>query len=292
MNKRFNLTPIQSNLLVFLLFLFLSIVAGWPILSNLDGIIIGLDNDVYINPWADWWTFRALSDPNQSLWHTEMMFYPAGANLAYHSFSHLNTAVSLLLHPLMGALPAYNFAIWLNYPFIGFSMFLLARYLTKSETGAILAGVSFAFSSHAMYQSSHPVLLSIWCFPLATLYLLHAIDEEKRSLAVWAGFFVFLGTATSTLFFFMMIVWFAFFVVYIWFAKAWKRPSLPILVTFAMTSGILTLPLLSPLILDAISNQNSSFIISNGESIVQDIFAPITPHWFIWFSRGIYLTFI
>lgn len=288
MSKQARLTPY----LVFLLFVFLSIVAGWQVLSNLGNSIIGFDNDVYINPWADWWTLKALTDPSINLWTTGLMFYPTGANLAYHSFSHLNTTVALLLQPMLGDLAAYNFSIWLNYPFIGFSMYLLARYLTKSETGAILAGIAFAFSSHAMYQSSHPVLLSIWCFPLATLYLFKAIDEEKRSFAVWAGVFVFLGTATSTLLFFMMIVWFALMIVYLWIAPEWKRPSLPILLTFAATSGLLTAPLLSPLIFDAIGNQNSSFIIDNGESIVQDIIAPLAPHWLLWFSRGIYFGFV
>lgn len=286
----------QSNayqLLIFSLFVLFAIIAGWPILSDLDGVIIGRDNDVFINPWADWWTRKALTDPALTLWRTDYMFYPVGANLSYHSFSHLNTAVSLLLRPLFGDLPAYNLSIWLNYPLIGFGMYKLARYLTASDVSGVLAGIAFAFSSHAMYQSSHPVLLSIWCFPLATLYYFRAVEEENKGLALVAALFVLLGTLTSTLLFFMMVLWFAFLTTYLWVAPGWKRPSLPLLLTFALASGITTTIVQLPLIFDAIANQNSSFIISEAhESIVADILSPIVPHWFIWFSRGLYFGFV
>lgn len=278
--------------MIFILFTILAMIVGWQVLTQLDSVIIGNDNDIFINPWADWWTQKALADPSLSLWRTDWLFYPSGANLTYHSFSHLNTAVSLLLQPMVGVLPAYNLSILLNYPLIGFSMYQLARYLTKSEVGAILAGIAFGFSSHAMYQSSHPVLLSIWCFPWATLYLLRAVNEERRLFAAAAAGFVFLGTATSTLLFFMMIIWFAFLIGYLWFSREWKRPSLPILKIFVLVSGVLTLPLQLPLLLDAINNQNSSFIISNGGSIVADIIAPLAPHWVIWFTRGLYFGFV
>lgn len=283
----------NQNLRVFVLFVLLSVVAGRWLLTHLDSALVGFDNDIFINPWADWWTLKALTDPTLSLWRTDVMFYPTGANLSYHSFSHLNTAVSLLLQTFLDPLSAYNLTIWLNYPLIGFSMYQLARYLTKSEVSGILAGIAFAFSSHAMYQSSHPVLLSIWCIPWATLYLLRAIEEDSRKLALVAALFVFLGTATSTLLFFMMILWFSFLVVYLWLANGWKRPSIPILLTFAIGSGVLTLSLLSPLLIDAISNQNSSFIISDSTtSIVADITSPLVPHWFLWLSRGLYFGFV
>ena len=120
----------HPNLLAALLFVVIVLVAAWPILSNPRTVIVGDDIDVYINPWADWWTLKALRDPALSLWRSEYMFYPAGADLTFHSFSHLNTAVSLLLRPLLGPLPAYNVTILANYVLIALSMFQLARYWT------------------------------------------------------------------------------------------------------------------------------------------------------------------
>ncbi len=287
-----NIHPVRYQIFILALYVLLSIIVGWPILSNLNGVIIGQDNDIFINPWADWWTLKAIQDATISLWRTDYIFYPTGANLSFHSFSHLNTAVSLLLQPFVGVLPAFNLSIWLNYPFIGFAMYQLARYLTKSEVGSFMAGIAFAFSSHAIYQSSHPVLLSIWCFPWATLYFLRAIEEEKRSFAFIAALFVFLGTLSSTLLFFLMVLWFAFLTSYLWFSKQWKRPSIDILLIFAITSGITAIVIQLPLILDAVNNQNSSFIISDGKTIVADIIAPIAPHWVVWLWRGLYFGYI
>jgi hypothetical protein len=159
------LTNRQTNFAALLLFLLLTVVAAWPVVSNLNSVIIGLDNDVYLNPWADWWTAEALTDPNLSLWHTNYLFYPNGANLIYHSFSHLNTLVSLALRPFLGPLPAYNITILLNLILIGFSIFQLTRYLTNSTTAGILAGIVFAFNSQIQYQTSHPVTFCVWCFP-------------------------------------------------------------------------------------------------------------------------------
>lgn len=281
------------QLSIFALFVLLAGVAGWPVLTNLDGVIIGRDNDIFINPWADWWTLKAIQDSSVSLWRTDYIFHPTGANLSFHSFSHLNTAVSLLLRPIFNPLPAYNLSIWLNYPLIGFGMYKLARYLTKSEVSGILAGIAFAFSSHAMYQSSHPVLLSIWCFPLATLYFLRAVEEEQKQLALIGALFVFLGALTSTLLFFMMVLWFGFLTLFLWLDAGWKRPSLPILLTFVITCGISCTLLQLPLILDAVGNQNSSFIISDSRAaIAADIVAPIIPHWFLWLPRGLYFGFV
>jgi len=82
-------------------FCVLLIIYSWPLLTNLNHVLIGADNDVFINPWADWWTAKALRDPQYQLWYTDYLFYPQGANLIYHSFSHLNTAVSLLLQSFM-----------------------------------------------------------------------------------------------------------------------------------------------------------------------------------------------
>ncbi len=285
---------LKSEGAVFCLFVILAAIVGWPILSNLNHVLIGYDNDVFINPWANWWTQKALLDPELTLWRTDFMFAPGSANLVYHSFSHLNTAVALLLQPLIGVTPAFNLSILLNYPVIGFSMYQLARYLTRSQTAGILAGIAFAFSSHAMYQSAHPVLLSIWCLPWATLFLLRAIDEENLWLAFAAGLFVFLGTFTSTLLFFLMIIWFGFLTIYLFVSSEWQTPQIKTLIVFAIAAALLNLPQLWPLIADALGNQNSSFVISaaNERSIVPDILSPIVPHWWQWLWRGLYFGII
>ena len=275
--------------LVLLLFVLLTVIAAWNIVTDLNGVIIGQDNDVYINPWADWWTLKAITDPDISLWRSELMYYPIGADLIYHSFSHLNTAVSLGLRPLLGILPAYNITILLNYVLAGLSMFHLGRYMTGSSIAGILAGIVFAFNSHNLYQSAHPVLLSIWCFPWTTLYFIRAVRENSVKLALIAAVFVFLGAATSTILIILMVFWMGLLVIYMFLSKQYPRPPWKVLVAFAAASGLLILPTVLPLLIDAIASSNSSFIIDPEESIRTDMGAFMVPHWYYWLIRGLYI---
>ena len=279
----------RVNILAFLFFLILTIIAARSLLTNLNNVIIGQDPDVYINPWADWWTFQALTNPKLSLWYTNYMFYPQGANLIYHSFSHLTTLVSLLLRPFLGALPAYNITMLLNIVLAGFSMFQLARYLTKSTIAGLLAGIVFAFNSHNLYQTAHPVLAAVWCFPWITLYFIRAVQENNIKYALVASLFVFLGAATSTILVILIGLWLVFLIIYMFFASEFSRPPWRILLVFGVASFVFVLPLVFPLLRDAVTNQNGSFIINPQDSIVTDIASPFIPHWYFWLVRGVYI---
>jgi len=275
--------------LVLLLFVLLTTIAAWNILTDLNGVIIGRDNDVYINPWADWWTLKAITDPDISLWRSDLMYYPIGADLVYHSFSHLNTAVSLALRPLLGILPAYNITILINYVLAGLSMFHLGRYMTGSSVAGILAGIVFAFNSHNLYQSCHPVLVSIWCFPWMTLYFIRAVRENSVKLALVAAVFVFLGAATSTVLVVLLIFWTGLLLLCLFFSTQFPRPSWQVVLTFGLASALFVLPTVLALLADAIAGSNSSFIIDPEESIRTDMGAFMVPHWYFWLIRGMYI---
>ncbi len=279
----------HHNIFAFLLFIALTIIAGWVVLTRLDSVIIGHDNDVYINLWADWWSLKAWTSSDISLWSTEYLYYPVGAPLIYHSFSHLNTAVSLALRPFLGILPAYNLTILFNYVLIGFSMYQLAYYLTKSSVAGIIAGIIFAFNSHSMYQSSHPVLVSIWCFPWITLYLMRTFQEKQWKYAVIAAFFVFLGTSSSTILLILIILLSVLLIIYFIVDKNEPAPTIKLSIVYALCSAILITPLLWPLLTEAIRGGNGNFIIASDGSIRTDIFGPFVPHWYIWLQRGAYI---
>jgi hypothetical protein len=116
-----------GHALVVLFFIGLTALAARNALTRLDSLFLGADPDVFINPWADWWTARAISDPTQRLWETNYLFYPDGASLHFHSFSHLNTLLSLAIGRFAGPLAGINITILANYVLAGVSMFYLAR---------------------------------------------------------------------------------------------------------------------------------------------------------------------
>lgn len=290
-SKALSQVLLQPNVVAIAVFLLLVIVAGWPVLTRLNTVIIGDDIDVYINPWADWWTQQAISQRGLTLWQTDYIFYPAGADLTYHSFSHFNTAISLLLRPFVGAIAAYNLTILFNYFLIALSMFHLARYWTGSAAAGIVAGIVFAFNSHNLYQSCHPVLLGIWVLPWTALFLLKAVEAEKNGFkyAALAGFFLFLTTTVSVLMLIMQALWLAFLGVAMLITRRWRLKHWPLIVVAIGVGAVLSLPLLYPLLRASIAGGNSSFIVNPYDSFVTDIASLVTPHWHYWYIRGIYL---
>lgn len=274
---------------VILLFMALTVIISWPVPLHLDEIIVGDDNDVPINPWADWWSAKAWSDPAISLWETDYLFYPEGVDLHYHSFSHINTLFALGLTPFWGALPAYNITMLLNFVLIGLSMFQLAQYVTQSDKAALLAALVFTFNSQTVYQIAHPVLFCTWSLAWMTLYLLRGLHEKQPKYMVLSALFVFLGTSSSILLLILMICLVLFFLMYLLVTKQIGLDSWRLLAIFAGLSGGSTFLLLWPQLRNAFVANDSSFVIDIAGSINTDMFSIFVPHWYAWFTRSMYL---
>ena len=280
---------IALTLFPLLFFTLLLIIDAWPVLSQIDQFLVGSDIDTYINPWADWWTAKALRDPQITLWHTNYLFYPEGASLIYHSFSHLNTAVSLLLQSFLNPIPAYNLAILLNYILTSLSAFHLTRYLTKSTIASLLAGVIFGFNTHYVYQSGHPVLLSIWCIPWFTLYFMRAIRENKIQYIFIAALFYFLAASASILLLIIITLWGIALTLYLFFDTGPTSFPYRHLIIFGCTSLLLISPFIYPLLKETIYQGQSNFIIASSKSTPSNLATFIIPPWYRWERWGVYL---
>jgi hypothetical protein len=162
----------------------------------LDSHFAGRNMDVWINQWATWWTEKAISE-GQSLYYTDLMFYPHGVSLAFHSFSHVNTALALLLRPWLGDLGAHNATVLIAHALSGYAMFCLARHITRSSLGAFFAGLVFAFYPYRMAESVHPVIVSTQWMPLYLLFLMRLVEEGRKRYAILAAVF-FVLTALSS----------------------------------------------------------------------------------------------
>lgn len=271
-----------------LFFVLLTVLFAWPVVSQLDNVIIGDDQDVFINPWADWWTLQALTDPQVSLWHTDHLFYPRGINLHFHSFSHLTSIVSLALRPLLGTLAAYNATILLHLVLAGLAMFHFARYLTGSALAGLLAGIVFAFNSHNILQTSHPVLVSVWPLPWSALFLLQAIDHRDSRRALIAAGFVLIAALCSTLMLILNGLWLLFILGFALLTGRLKREALPTVVLFTLASAAFAaLPLL-PLLREALLDANPTFVVDAGLSTPTDVLAPVHPYWRGLFARSLH----
>jgi hypothetical protein len=169
----------RSDLAILALFVLLTVPLTWPMPFQMSTHFAGRSNDVYSNPWNNWWTERAILE-GYDFYFSPYIYHPYGVSLTLNSFSHLNTALWFVLRPLMGSLAAYNATVLLVYPLSGYGMYALVRYLTGSRRAGFIAGLIFGFSPYHMVESAHPVLVTTQWLPLFLLFLIKTIRHRDR----------------------------------------------------------------------------------------------------------------
>jgi hypothetical protein len=268
----------RADLIVAGIYACLTIVMTWPLVLRLNSHFAGQDIDVWINTWVTWWTGKAISE-GQNLYYTRLMFYPHGVSLAFHSFSHVNTALALLLRSWLGDLGAHNVTILLAHALSGYAMFCLVRYLARSLVGAFFAGLVFAFFPYRMAESVHPVLISTQWMPLFFLFLLRLVKEgHKRDIVPAALFFVLTALSSWHLMVFTVLPS-TIYLCYLVAVEHW-RPSRAMvlnLVALAVLICIVLAPALYPLVWEQLSTSRSYMGVSLETGRGNDLAAFIIP---------------
>lgn len=226
----------------------LSLVYLWPLVRRFSTAMAGDGFDRYVFQWTNWWVTRALSQ-GESLYRTQMMFYPQGVDLHFLSFSWLNTFVWWPLRSVVGNLAAYNFTVWWSWPLAGFGAYLLARELIDNRWAAFVAGLIYAFYPYHFAQRNHLNLLSIQWIPFSLLFLVRATRQGRLRDGLYSGlFFAFSGLSSwhlLTLSAMLGGLW----VLYAWLIErqAWSERAWRALIVLGVTTAVLTGPLLVPL---------------------------------------------
>ncbi|MBL7066203.1 MAG: hypothetical protein ISS49_18660 [Anaerolineae bacterium] len=245
---------------LFIAFVCLTLLITYPLPVQLATHLAGDDYDVWARPWATWWTKKAIRE-DRSLYHTDMLFYPLGISLVYHSFSHVNTLVALLLEPLTGHIAAHNVTVLLAYLLSGFSMYLLGKYMTGSVGAGLVAGLIFTFSTYHVDQSSHLIILTTQWIPLWILSVIRLFREDHPSRhALLAALFLALTALSSWLLLLFSALWLGFYLVYllVWEREQLNWPTLRALGLMGIVALILVGPLLFPLLTGFPSSQGGA----------------------------------
>ena len=269
------------HLAVLGLFAVLTLAITYPLPLRMNQVLAGGDIDDYINPWVDWWTHHVLTTPGESLYYTDYLFYPDGVSLVFHSFSHTNTAVSLALQPWIGQPAAYNMTILLSYLLSAFGMYLLIEYLTGSTVAGIVSGIVFAFNPYHIFESIHPVVMSIQWMPFSLLFLFRWLRERKWwHLGLSALFFLLNGLTSWHLMTFYSLWLVVFAIYYLAFERRssfWKKVSG--LAAFALVAGLFILPFLIPLIREQLTVSRSYMQVDLDAGRPMDLRNLVLPPW-------------
>jgi hypothetical protein len=260
----------------------LTLLLTWPLFTQMSTHLVGDDVDVWINPWADWWTQKALTE-GLDLFHTDYMFYPQGTSLVFHSFSHFNTALSLSLAPLLGSWAAYNLTILLAFALSGFGMYLLVNDLTRCPPAAFVAGVVFTFHPYHMFQSSHPVIVTtqfVPLFALALMRVLYAGDTDRGKQVLLAVLWFGLTVLSSWHLAIMLASWATLYLLYeLRFERTeWSPGASRALLILLILIALVVTPLLWPIVQEQLTAGISYMTVDVQEGRGNDLLSFFTPN--------------
>jgi hypothetical protein len=159
-------------------YLALTLVMTFPLVTQFGSAIPGDSFDGWQNYWNLWWVKVALLDKITSPWFTDLLYYPTGVSLLFHTLNPFNGVVFLPIQLAFGLLPAYNTAVVFGFVMGGLGAYLLARYVLgpgSSRLAAFVAGAIFTFAPyHIAHLLGHMQLISLEWLPFFALYLLRA----------------------------------------------------------------------------------------------------------------------
>jgi len=185
---------------VILFYCLLALVAGAPFAFNPFGALIGdVNSDLWKHLWGFWWVGSSLLDQHQLPLATQLLNAPYGGNLYF--IDPLNALLSIPIQVLggrgvQGVVVSYNLLILWNLVLGGVGMYFLARRLSGSGPGALVAGTVYGLSPYVLCYVASGVTeaLNIGYLPLYFLFLLGTVEGEGRLDWLWAGIFLFLTT--------------------------------------------------------------------------------------------------
>ena len=156
----------------------------------------GNQSDAWMKFWDAWYGWRVLAG-EADIRHTDLIFYPQGLSLRFHSFSYTHMLLFGGLQKVMPAANAFNLVYLLGILVVSFSAYLYLQYLFVEKRIALLGAVVVGTSPFVVGHPQNPDLGFIATIPLS-LYFLHRGFKEGRmrfiaASAVLTGLTAYIG---------------------------------------------------------------------------------------------------
>lgn len=159
----------------------LALALTYPVAANLFTQVPG-GGDAWQHIWNLWWVKHALLDLHTNPYHTNLIFYPDGANLYLHTLVLTDGLIGIPLQ-LVGfnLVATYNILILLSFVLAGYGAYLLCHYLTRNVWASFVGGFVFAFAPyHFAHLLGHLNLTSLQWIPFYALLLLKTLDAPTN----------------------------------------------------------------------------------------------------------------
>lgn len=249
--------------LVLLVYVALTVFVFRSFIPHFDSALIGPPEDNLQDFWNTWYAATQVKGWG-NLGYTNLIRYPEGTTLYYHSFSYPKLAVAAAFGALfqvrMAALIGLeNLMLLVSLPISALGGFYLVRHFTRDTAGALAGGAVFAFNpSHIAHLAHHLHVSSIEFIPFFAWFFILAVERRSRGYAALSTLCFALCALSSWYYLFYC----AYFMVFLYAVMAIKRKRFfhawPMIVILGNLVGVLALlsPLLVPMIVQATAGAN------------------------------------
>lgn len=204
----------------------LIIATTWPTFTQIfDTETIAFPTrsaDVYQKLWDVWHGGRFLVGET-SFYHSDGMFYPIGASLAYENFS----LPHMLLVGLLGAILPFANAYSLTYLLIVFAVslsgYVYFHYLLCDRWLATFGAAVFGLSQHIIAHGAHPDVNLIISLPLSAYFFQRGLREGRLRHLIGCGAIVGITAFMSLYIFVCALITLALFIL-CYAIDRWKDP--------------------------------------------------------------------
>lgn len=265
MDKKRNLLikkTIKEHFLVLFVFIILSLIFTYPVISNITTHSAGDGGDGLQFIWNIWHVNKTISEGGgiSDLYYTKYQFYPEGTSLAFHTLSLTNTffigfPLTLITSNLV---LIYNIIILFNIVLTGFGMYLLINYLIKNKSIAFIVGFAYTFSPLQMVRGlGHLNFFSVGWIPLFFLFFIKTLEKKKIRNAIFSGIFLFLLSLANWYYLLYIFIISSLYFLYSLWKKSitFDKNLLKRLGIFIVLFGVLITPFLSPMITEYLEGE-------------------------------------
>ena len=181
------MTGLREHLLVVLLFLVLAFIFTVPFALHAQDTVIGGHVDNLLNVWILSWDGHAVATDPAGLFQANID-YPSRDSLAFSEHLFVLALIAAPIAWITGnPVFAYNFILLVGFALCGYTMYLLAKYLTGNRPAAVAAGVFFTFVPYHFSTIVH-VHVSLYLLqPLILLFLFRYFDQGRPRHLVGFG---------------------------------------------------------------------------------------------------------
>lgn len=194
MNSDLQVKTVKSEGIVILAYGILIVLFASPAIFKLNGMLMGDGTHGLDWSWNFWWFKRAVFEKSIHLFHTDLLFWPRGADLYFNEFSLANCILYLPLSFFMNTVTAYNLLQLFTFLIAAYGAYRLAFYFCGDKAAAFFSGMVYSFSAFHLFSSYfHMNISSIQWFPWMLLYFIKMLREDRSRNAILAAVFFLLN---------------------------------------------------------------------------------------------------